>query len=174
MDAGYQPYYDLALEHNLPVVFHTGDTAGNRYDPTDAHPLLVDAVARKHPDLRIVLAHMGWPWMKDAAFVAYRHPNVWIDLSGHYTSTSKALDEMLQSGELRTIADTPVISDLVENLIMINKYDRLLYASDFPVCNLMPSYRRFIEAVIPKEHHEKVFRKNAEELFGIKLEVAEH
>jgi len=33
-------------------------------------------------------------------------------------------------------------------------------------------YRRFIQAVIPKEHHQKVFRDNAERLFSVSVDAS--
>ncbi|MFC1792796.1 amidohydrolase family protein [Planctomycetota bacterium] len=170
MDPGYQPFYKLALDCNLPVIFHTGDTASNKTDLTKAHPLRVDEVARKYPKMRIVMAHMGNPWFTEAALTAWRHPNVWVDVSGWYVGSPKVLDEMVQSG-LQTIPGGGfIMSDIIKALTFMNKYDRILYGSDYPIVQ-MSSYRRFIEAVIPKEHHEKVFRKNAEELFGFNLNV---
>jgi len=61
------------------------------------------------------------------------------------------------------------MNQLIEGLTMVNMYDRVLYGTDYPILPNAP-YRTFVEAVIPKEHHEKVFRTNAEELFGLKLD----
>ncbi len=62
-----------------------------------------------------------------------------------------------------------VLRDLRDALGYMNRYDRLLYATDWPVISgSMANYRRFIEAVIPEEHHRRVFCDNAEELFGAK------
>jgi predicted TIM-barrel fold metal-dependent hydrolase len=81
-DPGYRPYYELAERFRVPVIFHTGDT----YSPTAklryARPLLVDDVAVDHPGVRFVLAHLGNPWLTDAAEVVYKNMNVWADLSG--------------------------------------------------------------------------------------------
>ena len=80
---------------------------------------------------------------------------------------------MVETG-LRTIPGGGfILSDIIEALTFMNKYDRVLYGSDYPIVQ-MSSYRRFIEAVIPKEHHARVFKQNAEELFGIKLNMTKH
>jgi predicted TIM-barrel fold metal-dependent hydrolase len=34
------------------------------------------------PDLRIIMAHVGYPWVDEAVQVAWRNPNVHVDLSG--------------------------------------------------------------------------------------------
>ncbi len=167
-DPGYDPFYKLALEQGLPVIFHTGDSWGPKTRVLDAKPLLVDDIAGKYPELHIVLAHMGVPWHVDAAVMLWRHENVWVDLSGLYVGPSKPLDEMIASGQLRSIPGTTHMSDLIEALTWVDRYDRVLYGTDWALAE-MPSYRRFIEAVVPEEHHVKVFRTNAEELFGVKV-----
>src|SRR5262245_25529108 len=41
----YLPYYELAARHDVPFIFHTGDTYSPRAKLRFAHPLLVDDVA---------------------------------------------------------------------------------------------------------------------------------
>lgn len=75
--------YEAANAHELPILVHTGTSVfpGAFNPPCD--PLLMDTVATDFPDLRLVLAHCGRPlWGEAAAFVARRHPNVWLDVSG--------------------------------------------------------------------------------------------
>src|SRR5208282_4375038 len=81
-DPAYRPYYELAARRRLPFIFHTGDTYSPYAKLKYAHPLGVDEVAVDHPDVRFVLAHVGNPWMIDAAEVVYKNVNVWADLSG--------------------------------------------------------------------------------------------
>jgi predicted TIM-barrel fold metal-dependent hydrolase len=75
--------YATAARLGLPVMVHTGTSvfpgARNRY----ADPMAVDDVACDFPDLRLLLAHGGRPlYMETCFFLARRHPNVWIDISG--------------------------------------------------------------------------------------------
>jgi predicted TIM-barrel fold metal-dependent hydrolase len=75
--------YRTAEEHGRPVMIHTGTSvfpgARNRF----ADPMAVDDVAVDFPRLPIVLAHAGRPlYMTTAVFLARRHPNVRLDLSG--------------------------------------------------------------------------------------------
>jgi predicted TIM-barrel fold metal-dependent hydrolase len=79
---GYQPYYELAARHRIPVVFHTGDTYSAYAKVKYAHPLLVDEVAVDHPKTSFVLAQVGNPWMQDAVEVVYKNLNVYADLAG--------------------------------------------------------------------------------------------
>ena len=75
--------YGTAQDQGRPVMIHTGTSvfpgARNRY----ADPMAVDDVAVDFPRLRLILAHAGRPlYMDTAAFLARRHANVYLDLSG--------------------------------------------------------------------------------------------
>jgi uncharacterized protein len=75
--------YETAERLGLPVMIHTGTSifpgARNRY----SDPMAADDVAVDFPNLKLVLAHAGRPlYMPTAAFLARRHANVHLDLSG--------------------------------------------------------------------------------------------
>jgi predicted TIM-barrel fold metal-dependent hydrolase len=75
--------YATAEEAGRPVMIHTGTSifpgARNRF----ADPMAVDDVAVDFPRLKLILAHAGRPlYMETAVFLARRHPNVSLDLSG--------------------------------------------------------------------------------------------
>ena len=165
-DPHYVPYYKLAAKYGLPVIFHTGDTWSTKAKVKFAHPLRVDEVAVDHPEVRFVMAHLGKPWRIDAAEVIFKNDNVWADLSGLYVGDEKSMGELLQKDPSPDSASGVMISELKKALGYAERYDRVLYGSDWPLAP-MAVYRRFIEAIIPKEHHEKVFRTNAEQLFRV-------
>jgi hypothetical protein len=67
----------------VPVMFHTGTSVFPRARNVFADPMPVDDVAVDFPDLKIILAHAGRPlYGETAMFLARRHPNVYLDLSG--------------------------------------------------------------------------------------------
>jgi uncharacterized protein len=75
--------YGTAERLGLPVMIHTGTTifpgARNRY----SDPMAADDVAVDFPKLKLILAHAGRPlFMPTAVFLARRHTNVHLDLSG--------------------------------------------------------------------------------------------
>lgn len=75
--------YRTAEEHGRPVMIHTGTSifpgARNRF----ANPMDADDVAVDFPKLTILLAHAGRPlFMETAIFLARRHGNVHLELSG--------------------------------------------------------------------------------------------
>ncbi|HYR46795.1 MAG TPA: amidohydrolase family protein [Thermoanaerobaculia bacterium] len=75
--------YGTAQAAGRPVMIHTGTSifpgARNAY----ADPMAADDVAVDFPNLTVILAHAGRPlFMPTAVFLARRHPNVYLDLSG--------------------------------------------------------------------------------------------
>lgn len=70
----------------LPVWIHTGHHLCTRRPGELSHPRVIDALAGRHPDLRIVAGHGGWPWMPEMISVAQRHPNVFVEFSTHRPS----------------------------------------------------------------------------------------
>ena len=166
-----RPYHRSSRIGGCPSASHCGAPWGPKTSIADANPLLLVDVARKYPDLRIVLCHMGGCiWHKEAAVMVWHQPNIWLELSGLYEGPVEPLDEMIRSGTLRPIYGTTFVEELIQALTFAGRYERVVYGSDYP-CHPMASYRRFMEAVIPKEHHTRVFRTNMEELYGVKLDA---
>jgi predicted TIM-barrel fold metal-dependent hydrolase len=88
---GYDPLgpaawdvYAAAEDLGLPVMWHQGTTFVREAELRYALPIQIDEVAIKHPNLRIVIAHMGHPWIDDALVVVRKHPNVYADVSALY------------------------------------------------------------------------------------------
>ena len=160
-DPGYRPYYELAAKYKLPFIFHTGDTYSPCAKLKYAQPLNIDDVAVDHRDVRFVMAHVGNPWMIDAAEVVYKNVNVWVDLSGLFVGS----EEDLTNQENR-----PAIQETIERVRSAFRYaerpNRFLYGSDWPLAP-MPLYRDFIQEAIPEDWHELVFEESARMLFGL-------
>jgi predicted TIM-barrel fold metal-dependent hydrolase len=163
----YAPYYHLARKHGLPVIFHTGDNWSTKARLKLAHPLGVDDVAVEWPDVRFVMAHLGNPWLIDAAEVIFKNDNVWADLSGLLVGTEETLGPLIGAAELPDAIPGLVVADVRRALIYADRYDRLLYGTDWPLAP-MRSYRRLIERIVPEKHHEAVFRTNAETVFALR------
>ena len=165
-DPKYVPYYKIAAKYHLPVIFHTGDNWSTTAKLKYAHPLRVDEVAVDHPDVRFVLAHLGNPWLFDAAAVIYKNTNVWADLSGLFVGSNQDINDLIDGAKVRDSAVGLAFSELNRAIAFVADYKKFLYGSDWPLPP-MASYRRVIEALIPEEHRGAVFRTNAEHVFGL-------
>ncbi len=159
--AGYRPYYELAERFQLPFVFHTGDTYSPKARLRYAQPLLVDEVAVDHPNVRFVIAHLGNPWLIDAAEVVYKNVNVWADLSGLAVGDA---DSLASEERRETLHDTA--QAVRRAFLYAERPNRFLYGSDWPLTP-MAVYRDFIRAIVPDAYHDQVFAENARNLFRL-------
>jgi predicted TIM-barrel fold metal-dependent hydrolase len=158
---GFRPYYELAERYRVPVIFHTGDTYSPRAKLRFAHPLNVDDVAVDHPRVNFVLAHVGNPWMIDAAEVVYKNLNVWADISGLAVGDA---DSFRDPQRRETLDET--LANLRRAFRYAERPNRFLYGSDWPLAP-MAVYRAWAATAIPEFHHEQVFEENAHTLFRI-------
>jgi len=82
------PLWERALEHRMPVLYHTGivdpstQGRGEGISSWFMHPMRVEPITREFPDLPVILAHLGINWNMDAAELARMRPNVYVDLTG--------------------------------------------------------------------------------------------
>lgn len=75
--------YHECEERGVPVMFHTGTSVFPKARNVFADPMPIDDVAVDFPRLKIILAHAGRPLHGETAFfLARRHPNVFVDISG--------------------------------------------------------------------------------------------
>jgi len=80
---GLRILYEQCEARGVPVMIHTGTSIFPGARSRLGDPMDCDDVAVDFPRLKLVLAHAGRPlWYEEAFFVARRHENVWLDLSG--------------------------------------------------------------------------------------------
>jgi predicted TIM-barrel fold metal-dependent hydrolase len=83
-DPKHHRLWETALDLKIPVWTHT---AHQRSHPdSDArlgHPMLIEPVALRYPDLKIILGHCGFPWPWEAWSLVVRHANVYVDISAY-------------------------------------------------------------------------------------------
>ncbi len=79
------PLWQYATDHDLPVLLHTGTTFVSQAPLDCTLPRHIDVVARKFPEVRIVMAHLSHPYEGECVVVVRKHPNVYADVSAlHY------------------------------------------------------------------------------------------
>ena len=162
---GYEPFYpndirlklvyEMAIEYDVPVMFHSGDT----YAPTGkvkySHPLHIDDLAVDYPDLKIVICHVGNPWIKDCMEVVYKNKNVFADISG------------LVLGDFSEKFEGYMKKEIEEMITYAGDPKYLLYGTDWPISN-MKSYLKFMDQLdLDQDKKELIMWKNAAALYKI-------
>jgi len=153
-DAVIRPYLELCARRGKPAIFHSGDTYSKAHASKlkYAHPLHIDEVAVELPELKIVIAHFGYPWQNDAAEVVYKNPNVHVDCSGFVYGRFGINDET----DFRK-----VVEDYVR---VAGGLDRVLFGTDWPISD-QSSYVDVARRVFNGD--QKIMSGNAQTLFGI-------
>ena len=81
-DERLYPVYEKATELGIPVMFHTGVKAPSEGMRVKyCHPIYLDDVAVDFPDMTMIIAHAGYPWVEEAILVGLYAGNVYADIS---------------------------------------------------------------------------------------------
>jgi predicted TIM-barrel fold metal-dependent hydrolase len=84
-DARLDPLWRYAEKRGLPVLLHAGTTFVAQAPLAFTLPRLIDPVAMKFPDVKIILAHLGHPYEAECLVTIRKHNNVFADVSAlHY------------------------------------------------------------------------------------------
>ncbi len=84
MDERMQPVYAFCEKRSIPILIHRGTTFPRRAPLKYALPIQLEDVAMRYPELRMVIAHLGHPWVEDTIVLIRKQPNLYADLSALY------------------------------------------------------------------------------------------
>jgi predicted TIM-barrel fold metal-dependent hydrolase len=145
-DSRMYPLYAKAQELGIPVLVHTGSSMFKGARIKYGNPLHLDDVAIDFPDLSLLLAHSGRPfWYEQAFWMARRHVNVYLEISG-----LPAKNLLAYFPRLELLAD------------------KVIYGSDWPG---NPDIQRNIDAVnqlpLSEETKQKILGQNAASLLQL-------
>jgi len=165
MYAGFRPdepelddLWRYAARNNLPVLLHTGTTFVDQAPLECTLPRLVDNVARRFPDVRIVLAHLSHPYEGECVVTIRKHANVYADCSAlHYRPFQ-----------------------LYHSLMLVQEYgvwDKLLFGSDYPFTTVeaslkgMRALNDMLEGTclprLDRDQMERMFYRDTLEVLGL-------
>jgi predicted TIM-barrel fold metal-dependent hydrolase len=146
-------FFDLAAELGLIVLTHAGTSALGAGEPGGqglridlARPILFDRIAARHPHMRIVLAHVGWPWHLEAVAMALHKANVVLDISGW---KYRYLPEEVRREMSRRLRA------------------QVCFGTDFPMFDPEACLAELDRLELPPDVRQLVLRDNAAELLGL-------
>ncbi len=150
--------YAEAAKRGMPIIFHSGPYLTSATKLEYAQPVLLDEIARQLPDLKIIIAHMGFPWVSETIMLLAKHRNV-------FAETSWLLHQPWQA---------------YRALITAYQYgvmDKLLFGSGFPVAaassciEALYSINHLVHGTnlptIPREQLRGIVERDALSLLGI-------
>jgi hypothetical protein len=152
-DSKFYSIYSRCVELDIPVTFHTGSTywgaglpGGGGLKLRLSDPMLLDDVAADFPELKIIMAHPGWPWQDEQLAIATHKNNVYIDLSGW---SPKYFQPLLVTYMTKMIPE------------------KFLFGTDYPMLTPERWLRDFNALNASSEVRQMVLRDNARKLLGL-------
>ena len=74
--------YEEAVRLKMPVMIHPSSAYSRASKMEYAQPYLFDEVARSFPDLTLIFAQLGYPFVDQATMLLSKHSRVFADISG--------------------------------------------------------------------------------------------
>ncbi len=142
--AYYFPYYAKCEELGVAAVISMGHTLD--FMPIEhGRPYHLDKIALYFPNLAIVCAHTGWPWVEEAIALAWKHPNVFIGTSAY--------------------APKYWPPELVK-FINSRGQDKVMWGTDYPLIDHRESLEQVRALGLKPLAEAKLLRENAARVFG--------
>lgn len=152
--------YERASTLGLTMIVDTPTRSFSGGRLAYGQPVLLDEVACAFPDLRIIVAHMGYPWVDETVVLLAKNANVYADVGGLSHKPWQAYNAILSASRLGVTS-------------------KLLFASDFP----FGSPTAAVEALyhlnqlshgtnlpnIPREQMRVIVEQDALGLLGIEM-----
>jgi predicted TIM-barrel fold metal-dependent hydrolase len=152
-DRRIYPLFEVINELNAPVLIDVGTTGMGAGMPggmgaklRHAHPSAIDELAADFPNLTIVAAHPGWPWVDEMIAVALHKGNVFWEVSGWAPKYFPSQLKTDIGGRLK---------------------DKIMFGSDYPSIPHARLLREWGELGYSDDVMERVFHVNAERVLGL-------
>jgi predicted TIM-barrel fold metal-dependent hydrolase len=159
LDRHCYPLYAKAQQLRLPIMWHQGTSFVQKGPLEKSRPVYLDPVARSFPDLKMIIAHMGHPWMGETISVVRKNPNVYTDISALGRRPWQMYNGLIEA-------------------IEYGIEDKLLFGTDFPFFTIeetiesLQNLNHLVEGTnlprIPDRVIDKILSKNTPEVLGLR------
>lgn len=131
-DEAFYPFYQRAEQLGAVILCHTGSGPPPTYMKFN-RPVYLDKVAVDFPGIKIIMAHVGHPWVEEALSMAYKNPNVYVDISAWQLSFSKVPLALSQCLAMAKASHGHV--------------EKILFGSDWPLFTEVMSQKEWVETI---------------------------
>lgn len=159
-DAVCYPFYELCMQHELPVLFHSGESMNEAWREEYNSPEEIARVAELFPSLNVIAAHFSQPHLTRCLNAILQHPNYHADISGlvHPSVIEVCGQEAITQTLLQAVTQAP---------------HQVLFGTDWPICDVRAHLELVDGLDVNTNAKELVFSGNASRLFGIPRTDAE-
>jgi len=131
-DEAYYPLYEKVAELGIPMLIHTGSGPPKTYMKFNK-PLYVDKVAVDFPEINIIMAHIGAPWVDEAVAIVIKNSNVYVDISAWEPVVKAAPIALCQA--------------LTQIKMATGSLRQVLFGTDWPLFTPIMSLKQWVEAI---------------------------
>ncbi|MBI9017298.1 MAG: amidohydrolase family protein [Phycisphaerae bacterium] len=150
--------YSLASEFGMPVYLLYGDTLPSSAIMENAEPRALDEVARNFPDLKIIISHLGFPWIEQTVALLAKHKNIFADIAG-------LTDKPWQAYRSLNIAYE---YDVIDKLLLGSDYPKFTIAEAIEsLYNLNKLTLDMSLPAVPRENLKNIVERDAMTLLGL-------
>ena len=146
--------YELCVTHDMPVLYHSGETMGESWREAYNHPTEIAKVASRFPSLKIIIAHLAQPHLTDCRDVLLSYPNLYGDLSS------------LVYPEIVEFCGEENIHRVVQD-IASKQPEKLLFGTDWPACDVDDHLQLVHSLDVPDDVQSMILSENARRIFGL-------
>jgi predicted TIM-barrel fold metal-dependent hydrolase len=115
----------------------------------------MDEVATDNPDLKIIICHLGNPWILDCQEVLYKNQNVYADISG------------LFFGPTTEYYEKKLIERIKELLSYTSSPHHLLFGTDWPISDVGTSFKLVDKLLLTDQDRNLLMHGNAIKFFNL-------
>jgi len=149
------PVYERAQQLRIPILFHAGMSWEPAAALSNSHPLKLEHIAIDFPNLNIIVAHMGWPWVIDTVALLLKYPNIYADTSCLY------FDHPIEFFQFVFKQQIPLT--VVERSLRW----KLLFGSNYPRVEIKNMVHALENLGLTPGCLELIFSKNAQQLLNL-------
>jgi len=166
-DERYWPMYGQLAELGAPAVFHTGYLAFHEREDRPVRiehmrAAQIDAIARRFPNLKILMSHFSNPWWEEAWKVSWSNKNVYADLSG-----GTAINRSTRMWAETFAPDGRLLESSIKKLCFGSDV-RYFYEGEFRFEPYMTFYDKIFDRIgLSEALREQVNRGNVRAIFGL-------
>jgi predicted TIM-barrel fold metal-dependent hydrolase len=96
-------FYEVADRLHLPLYFHTVPPFGPQSVLEYTRPSLLDEIAQRFPNLKIIIGSMGLPFVNETLYMLAKHENVYGDLTVHPQKVWEVYNTVLSAHEANVL-----------------------------------------------------------------------
>lgn len=155
----YFPIYEKLQKKGLPVIWFQGSSFEAVDGPMEwANPVLLDKVARHHPELRMMIAHFGSPWFREVIALIKKHKHVYTEMSALCFRTWALYSAMIET-------------------VQYNADEKVFFGSEFPMMTPDESREALYDICsfgeganlprVPKDVVQKIMTRDVYALLGV-------